>query len=204
MCNGEKSRRIWTIWMLLILCDKKHDHWRRGYGHDKREGNCRATAPAHQSRAERKVPPYQDRLNYRLTDIAAAIGTVQLKKLEKFNTRHRKNAEYYDTHLRVKGLLTPFVSPGMHHVYHQYVIRLTNEFPLSRADFIEYLKSKGIGSAVHYPLPIHHRPVYAVPNEPDSCPVSTSLAASVLVFTVHPLLDQKELAYICDVINQVK
>ena len=142
--------------------------------------------------------------NYRLTDIAAAIGIVQLKKLEKFNNRRRKNAEYYDTHLKVKGLLTPFVLPGIHHVYHQYVISLTNDFPLKRADFIEYLKSKGIGSAVHYPLPIHNQPVYAVANEPDPCPVSTRLASSVLSLPVHPLLDQKELAYICEVINKVK
>ena len=142
--------------------------------------------------------------NYRLTDIAAAIGIVQLKKLEKFNNRRRKNAEYLDTHLKVKGLLTPFVLPGIHHVYHQYVISLTNEFPLKRADFIDYLKSKGIGSAVHYPLPIHHQPVYAVANEPDPCPVSTRLASSVLSLPVHPLLDQKELAYICEVINKVK
>ena len=58
----------------------------------------------------------------------------------------------------------------MHHVYHQYVIRLTDEFPMKRADFIEYLKAKGIGSAVHYPIPLHHQPVYARANEPDSCP----------------------------------
>ena len=142
--------------------------------------------------------------NYRMTDIAAAIGIIQLKKLEKFNNRRRKNAEYFDAHIKVKGLRTPFVSPGMHHVYHQYVLRLADEFPLKRADFIEYLKAKGIGTAVHYPLPIHHQPVYAVANEPDSCPISTRLASSVLSIPVHPLLDQKELAYICDVINQVK
>jgi perosamine synthetase len=142
--------------------------------------------------------------NYRLTDIGAAIGIVQLKKLEKFNNRRRKNAEYFDTHIKVKGLLTPVVSPGMHHVYHQYVIRMTNEFPMNRPDFIEYLKVKGIGSAVHYPVPLHHQPVYAVANEPDSCPISSSLASSVLSIPVHPLLDQKELAYICDVINEVR
>jgi perosamine synthetase len=142
--------------------------------------------------------------NYRLTDVAAAIGVVQLKKLEKFNIRRRKNAEYYDTHISVKGLVTPNVAQGMHHVYHQYVIRLTEEFPLKRAEFIEYLKVKGIGTAVHYPIPIHHQPVYARANEPDSCPVSTSLASSVLSIPVHPLLDQKELAYICDTINRVK
>jgi perosamine synthetase len=141
--------------------------------------------------------------NYRLTDVAAAIGVVQLKKLEKFNMRRRKNAEYFDTHISVKGLITPFVAPGMHHVYHQYVIRLTDEFPMKRADFMEYLKVKGIGTAVHYPIPIHHQPVYARANEADSCPISTSLAASVLSIPVHPLLDQKELAYICDAINRV-
>jgi perosamine synthetase len=141
--------------------------------------------------------------NYRMTDVAAAIGLVQLKKLEKFNTRRRKNAEYYDTHISVKGLITPAVAHGMHHVYHQYVIRLTDEFPMKRADFMEYLKVKGIGTAVHYPIPIHHQPVYARANEPDSCPVSTRLASSVLSIPVHPLLDQKELAYICDAINRV-
>ncbi len=142
--------------------------------------------------------------NYRMTDVAAAIGLVQLKKLEKFNTRRRKNAEYYDTHISVKGLITPAVAQGMHHVYHQYVIRLTDDFPMKRADFMEYLKLKGIGTAVHYPIPIHHQPVYARANEPDSCPVSTRLASSVLSIPVHPLLDQKELAYICDAINKVK
>ena len=142
--------------------------------------------------------------NYRMTDVAAAIGLVQLKKLEKFNMRRRKNAEYYDTHISVKGLVTPAVAPKMHHVYHQYVIRLTNEFPMKRTDFMEYLKVKGIGTAVHYPIPIHHQPLYARANEPDSCPVSTSLASSVLSIPVHPLLDQKELAYICDAINRVK
>jgi perosamine synthetase len=142
--------------------------------------------------------------NYRMTDVAAAIGLVQLKKLEKFNMRRRKNAEYYDTHISVKGLVTPAVAQGMHHVYHQYVIRLTDEFPMKRADFMEYLKVKGIGTAVHYPIPIHHQPVYARANEPNTCPISTSLASSVLSIPVHPLLDQKELAYICDAINRVK
>jgi len=141
--------------------------------------------------------------NYRMTDVAAAIGLVQLKKLEKFNMRRRKNAEYYDTHISVKGLVTPAVAQGMHHVYHQYVIRLTDEFPMKRADFMEYLKVKGIGTAVHYPIPIHHQPVYARANEPNSCPISTRLASSVLSIPVHPLLDQKELAYICDAINRV-
>jgi len=142
--------------------------------------------------------------NYRMTDIAAAIGLVQLKKLEKFNQRRRKNAEYYNKHLTAKGLVTPVTAPDVSPVYHQYVIRLTKEFPMSRAEFMDYLKKKGIGSAIHYPIPLHRQPVFGLGNDPDPCPVSTRLAASVLSLPVHPLLDQKELSYICDTINKVK
>jgi len=142
--------------------------------------------------------------NYRLTDMGAALGIVQLKKLEKFNLRRRKNAEYYHANLSVKGLVTPTTAAGVSHVYHQYVVRLTEDFPMTRAAFMDYLKSKGIGSAVHYPIPLHRQPLFNLDNNPDPCPVSTRLAGSVLSLPVHPLLDQKELAYICDTINRVK
>jgi perosamine synthetase len=141
--------------------------------------------------------------NYRMTDIGAALGIVQLKKLEKFNLRRRKNAEFYNASLSVRGLFVPFVGPSRNHVYHQYVIRLTEEFPLNRMAFMDYLKAKGVGSAVHYPIPLHRQPLFGLENDPDPCPVSTSLAGSVMSLPVHPLLDQKELSYICDTINRV-
>ena len=141
--------------------------------------------------------------NYRLTDIGAALGIVQLKKLEKFNLRRRKNAEFYNANLKAKGISLPFVGPGRNHVYHQYVIRLKEEFPMNRQAFMDFLKGKGIGSAVHYPIPLHRQPLFAPFADPDPCPVSTALAGSVLSLPVHPLLDQKELSYICDTINRV-
>lgn len=142
--------------------------------------------------------------NYRLTDIGAALGIVQLKKLEKFNMRRRKNAGFYNANLSVRGLVTPATAAGISHVYHQYVVRLTEDFPLNRTDFIEYLRAKKIGSAVHYPIPLHRQPLFGLENDPDPCPVSTRLAGSVLSLPVHPLLDQKELSYICDTINRVQ
>ena len=141
--------------------------------------------------------------NYRLTDMGAALGLVQLRKLEKFNLRRRKNAEYYNANLSVKGLHTPFLGPARNHVYHQYVIRLSEKFPMTRTAFMEYLKAKGVGSAIHYPIPLHRQPMFALNNDPDPCPVSTALAGSVLSLPVHPLLDQKELAYIADTVNRV-
>ena len=141
--------------------------------------------------------------NYRMTDIAAAIGLVQLQRLPGFNANRRRNAEYYNAHLSVKGLVTPFTHPGMQPVYHQYVIRLTPEFPMERAVFMEYLKENGIGSAIHYPIPLHRQPVFGKKSDPDPCPVATRLAASVLSLPVHPSLGEDQLAYICETINRV-
>ena len=141
--------------------------------------------------------------NYRMTDIAAALGLSQLKKLDKFNLRRRKNAEYLSANISAKGVVTPVTAPGMQHVFHQYVIRLTDEFPLPRQSFVKLLASKGIGTAIHYPTPIHRQPLYLEDYDPDPCPVSTGLSASVLSLPVHPLLDQKQLAHICDTINKV-
>jgi len=142
--------------------------------------------------------------NYRMTDMAAAIGLVQLKRLEEFNEKRRKNAAYYNAHLAVKGLVTPVTPPGMQPVFHQYVVRLTEEFPMSRSAFMDYLKGHGIGSAIHYPIPLHRQPVFGLKNEPDPCPVATRLAGSVLSLPVHPSVEEKHLAYICDTINRVK
>jgi perosamine synthetase len=141
--------------------------------------------------------------NYRMTDIGAALGLVQLRKLEKFNLRRRKNAEFYNANLAAKGLVVPFVGPARNHVYHQYVVRLTDEFPLNRQSFMDLLKGKGIGTAIHYPIPLHRQPLFALDNDPDPCPVATALSGSVLSLPVHPLLDQKEVSYICDTINRV-
>jgi len=142
--------------------------------------------------------------NYRMTDIAAAIGLVQLQRLPGFNEKRRNNAEYYNAHLSAKGLVVPFTPPGMQPVYHQYVVRLTREFPMDRAGFMEYLKENGIGSAIHYPIPLHRQPVFGKTSDPDPCPVATRLAASVLSLPVHPSLEKDQLAYICETINRVK
>lgn len=141
--------------------------------------------------------------NYRLTDIAAAIGLVQLKKLEKFNSRRRKNAQYLSSNIKHKGLITPFVADGIQHVFHQYVLRITGEFPMKRQEFMDYLKGKGVGSAIHYPIPLHQQPYYGSSEGDDPCPVATKAAAEVLSLPVHPALDGRELAYICDTINRV-
>ena len=141
--------------------------------------------------------------NYRMTDISGAIGQEQLKKLSMFNERRISHAAYLDSHLHVKGLITPYRMPESDHVYHQYVIRITPAFPLQRADLIAYLADRGIGTAVHYPVPIHQQPVYAAQNKSTSCPVAERLCEEVLSLPVHPNVTEEILMEICSTINEV-
>ena len=141
--------------------------------------------------------------NYRMTDIGGAIGCEQLKKLPDFNTRRISHASYLDSHNSAKGLGTPQRMPDSTHVYHQYVVRITREFPMKRAEFMAYLSDRGIGTAVHYPIPIHRQPVYLEQQPSVSCPVAEQLCDEVLSLPVHPLVTEPMLEKICTAINGV-
>ena len=141
--------------------------------------------------------------NYRLTDIGAAIGRVQLKKLDGFNSRRNLNAWYFDSHIRRPGLVLPERRDTGTHVFHQYVVKVTDDCILSREQLMERLKEKGIGTAVHYPIPIHQQPVYACKNKSTSCPTTERLCNEVLSLPVHPKVTEPMLKTICKTINGV-
>ena len=84
--------------------------------------------------------------NFRMTDIHASIGLAQLPKLPGYNARRRAIAARYDRELH--GVITPQVSPGVTHVYHQYTIRVNR-----RDEFVEQLKERGVGSGDLLPDP---------------------------------------------------
>lgn len=145
--------------------------------------------------------------NYRMTEIQAAIGLVQLKKLDGFNERRIYNAEYFNGHINVRGLKLPCKRKGVKHVYHQYAVTMNDDFPLSRDEFMQYLKNKGIGCAIHYPLPIHEQPLYkrlGYTDENVQCPVATELSKKILSLPIHPALTEKDLIYIVETINNLR
>ena len=142
--------------------------------------------------------------NYRMTDIGAAIGLEQLKRLDVFNARRNRNAARLSQGLAgIEGLVTPTVGNGMHHVFHQYVVRVTDGFPLDRQAFMDRLAAEGIGSAVHYPIPIHRQPVFHQDIGVDPCPASTRAAAEVLSLPVHPGVTDEQIDRICTVVREV-
>jgi len=140
--------------------------------------------------------------NYRMTDIAASLGISQLKKLDVFNARRICNANYYDNHLKARGIVLPGRRAYCKHVFHQYAIRITDDCPMTRNEIMAKLKiDYGIDTAIHYPIPINKQPIYK--NMKSLCPVSEKVCNEILSIPVHPSLTTGDLNYICNSINEV-
>ncbi len=136
--------------------------------------------------------------NYRMTDLAAAIGLVQLLRLDIMNAARRKNAAILSWSLADSGLILPKTLPGNVPVYHQYVIRVPD---LTRDTFMGKLKERGIGTAIHYPRCIHEQPFYQ--SQTVSCPVGEQMAKEVVSLPVHPLLSDGDLEYLIEKVREV-
>jgi dTDP-4-amino-4,6-dideoxygalactose transaminase len=141
--------------------------------------------------------------NYRMTDMGAAMGLVQLRKLDEMNAKRAANAKYLDQSFRCPGLVTPYVGPDSTHVYHQYVLKVERGSKVTRDGLMRALSAKGVGTAVHYPRPVHDQPLYRGRQGKDPCPVSSRLASSVLSLPVHPLVSEDDLSAIVRAVNAV-
>jgi len=126
--------------------------------------------------------------NLRMTDIQAAIGLAQMAKLPQYTEQRIANAAWLTRQLE-GWVQTPIARPGHRHVYHQYSIRV----PGNRDTWVQALRARGIGTAVHYPCPIHQQPFYRERGFNVSLPVSEAAAKAVLSLPIHPALSQEDL-----------
>jgi len=137
--------------------------------------------------------------NFRMTDISAAIGVAQLKRLESFNKKRIKNAEYITESIRdLEGIEPPFVQKDVKHVFHQYTIRVSEK----RNEMIEFLNNNGIGTGVHYPKPIYMQKLYQDLGFTSKCPETEKAATEVISLPVHPGLSQNDLEKIVSVLKK--
>jgi perosamine synthetase len=143
--------------------------------------------------------------NYRMTEICAAIGSVQLKKLDGFNAKRIENAALLSNGIRkLDGLTVPYVDKDAKHVFHQYVIRVEDNYPLSRDELADCLAEKGVGSAVHYPIPIYRQPLYqALGYGGTICSNTEDACSRVLSLPVHPMVDKNDIEYILDALKTI-
>jgi dTDP-4-amino-4,6-dideoxygalactose transaminase len=126
--------------------------------------------------------------NFRMTELQGAIGAVQVKYLDEWTDQRVANANYLMA--RLHGLTLPHVPSNMCHVFHQFTVRVPAE---KRTHFIECLADQGIGSAIHYPRPIHKQPAFQKLGYDDALPVAEQAAQEVVSLPVHPALNQNDL-----------
>lgn len=147
-----------------------------------------------------KVRYYYERIgvNSRLDSIQAAILDVKLKYLDKYISARQKAAEWYNQHLSgIEELSLPERVSYSTHTFHQYTIRTEN-----RDQFQQYLKDIGIPSMIYYPEVIHLQEAYRyLGYEQGSFPVAEQLARQVLSLPMHTEMDEDQLLYITDRIN---
>jgi perosamine synthetase len=132
--------------------------------------------------------------NMRLTDVAAAIGRVQLANLAGWNGQRQANAKVLDA--SITGATVPPVADAARHVYHQYTVRVTGDRDAAQRS----LADRGVGSAVYYPTPIHRLRPYER-SGPWDLPETERAAAEVLSIPVYPSLTPRELERVADAVN---
>jgi len=137
--------------------------------------------------------------NSRLDALQAAVLSAKLPYLAGWSSRRRANATYYDKAFAgMPGITTPFIEKSNESIFNQYTIRT------SRRDALQaFLKGKGIGSAVYYPLPLHLQPCFAYLNyKKGSMPESEKAAAEVLSLPVFPELTPVQLEEVATAVRE--
>ncbi len=142
--------------------------------------------------------------NYRMTDILAAIALTQMKNIDYITQKRQSNAHLYNRLLNeVPGIITPEIPNYSTHVFHQYSIRITSKFPLSRDQLKEYLLKNGIDSKVYYPKPLFNFKHLRLDKNFDynDFPITRKVCNEVLSLPIHPNLSRKNIEYISDKIK---
>lgn len=139
-------------------------------------------------------------VNSRLDTLQAAILNVKLKHLPAYTAKRNQVAEFYDKNLSSDVVRTPERVQRSSHVFHQYTVKIRSG---SRDDFQKYLASRSIPTMIYYPIPLHLQKAYRRGGLGEgSFPVTEALSKTVISLPIHTEMEDDELDFICDTINQ--
>ncbi|MGB2804928.1 MAG: DegT/DnrJ/EryC1/StrS family aminotransferase [Candidatus Zixiibacteriota bacterium] len=141
--------------------------------------------------------------NYRMTEISAALGILQLKKLPPANRKRKALTDLYMSNLEgTGGLSIPFQGYPRKSSHHLFPILLDRR--VDRRQFMELLKEEGIQSSIHYP-PIHRFSYYRknLKRRQEELPLTEHVGAREVTLPLYPLLKKKEVAYVCEKIKKI-
>ena len=134
--------------------------------------------------------------NYRMEGLQGAALRVKLPHLESWNARRQALAKFYDERLKHSAVVIPTVGPDRTHVYHLYVVRHPRRDALA-----EHLKARGIGSGMHYPVPLHLQKAYAqLGHREGAFPESERAARECLSLPLFPELSDEKAALVADAV----
>ena len=140
----------------------------------------------------------------RMSDIIAAIGLVQFKKLNYFNQKRIENAEYLSRRIKHEGISLPYVANNCKHVFLRYGLKIDKVvLGLSRDEVVEIFRSKGIDVETPYLYVKGHNAMYRELIDNKHFPVSEELVSSIICLPVHPCLGKKHLDHILNVITKL-
>lgn len=135
--------------------------------------------------------------NYRMEGLQGAILGVKLRRLEQWTEARRSIAAEYDRQLAGAPIVRPSAIRDVRHVYHTYTIRTA-----ARDILQETLASAGIGTAIHYPIPLHMQPAYEDPAFPEgSLPASEQAAREVLSLPLFPGMTAEQISCVAAVVK---
>jgi perosamine synthetase len=143
--------------------------------------------------------------NYRLNDMAGAIGLSRLQRLPAQTQARRAVAAKYDALLAgVDGLTAPTTTPGAESAYHLYVVQMDpRRFACTRDQFCEALKAEGVPTAVHYPRSLPQQPALARFAEEGATPIAEGLAQRVFALPMHHDLSDEHIKIVGEALHKV-
>jgi len=139
--------------------------------------------------------------NYRMSDLLAALGVEQMKKLDTIIALRRRHAAYLNTTLDPELFHLPLEGNGAGHVYQMYTVKLKGG--VDRDRFVQELRERGVGASVHFDPPVHRQPFYQDRFGKDRLDVTEAVASSIATLPLYPSLEQDELAYVADTANRL-
>ena len=137
--------------------------------------------------------------NYRLTDMQAALGISQLKKLDKFKARRREiMTKYNEAFSNLPNITIPYEEKSLESAFHLYVIQIDfDKIGKTRKQVMDELKQKNIGTQVHY-IPVHLQPYYQKKYgyKKDNYPIAEEYYLKCLSLPLYPKMTNDDVNYV--------
>lgn len=139
--------------------------------------------------------------NFRMSNLLAALGVEQLRKLSEMNDKRREAAALLVSHLAdIEGLELPYEGDQDYHVYQMFLVKLREAE--KRSPFVHFLREQDIGASVHFSPPVHAQPPYVSARHGTPLDVTEDVASRIVTLPLYPGMGADEIEYVADAVHR--